>query len=70
MIINCGGCQVVTTHALVCPAAADDYSALIEAGRHAILQTLVAAGIGKLQPHIQHEEVISPPQVCSCACFW
>lgn len=43
--------------------AADDYSALVDAGRRAILQTFAAAGIGDMQPHIQHEEVISPPEV-------
>ena len=42
---------------------ADDYSALVNAGRRAILQTFAAAGIGDMQPHIQHEEVTSPPEV-------
>jgi hypothetical protein len=44
-------------------AAADDYSALVDAGRRAILQTFAAAGIGDMQPHIQHEEVTPPPEV-------
>jgi hypothetical protein len=42
---------------------ADDYSALVDAGRRAILQTFSAAGIGDVQQHIQHEEVTSPPEV-------
>lgn len=38
----------------------DDYSALIKAGRAAVLETLAAAGVGDVAPHIVHEHVIDP----------
>jgi hypothetical protein len=36
---------------------------LVDAGRRAILRTFSAAGVGDIKSHIQHEEVISPPEV-------
>jgi phytoene desaturase (3,4-didehydrolycopene-forming) len=41
---------------------ADDYAALVAAGRAAVLRTLRDAGAGDVEPHILHEVVIDPPQ--------
>ncbi len=38
----------------------DDYAALAQAGRAAVLATLKAAGVGDILPHITHEFIIDP----------